>query len=81
MSNTKYTDPTNASDPPGGKVHIIGEAVPAVVRRSPKKRAAKSASARKTVKATGARKTSKTPSIKTGRPVARSKKSAVKAKR
>lgn len=25
MSNTKYVDPTNATNPPGGKVHDIGK--------------------------------------------------------
>lgn len=55
MSNTKYTDPTNAGDPPGGKHHDTakndGEAnkLPPEDGKTDKGRARKTATSPKTV--------------------------------
>jgi hypothetical protein len=55
MSNTKYVDPTIATDPPGGKVHDVGKSdaqadkLPTEQLGDHKKRGGKTAASPKTV--------------------------------
>jgi hypothetical protein len=49
MSNTRYTDPTNAADPPGGKHHDIPESDAEANKRPPDKGGAKQRDAKTAV--------------------------------